>query len=463
MTRPETLSSELSRLAAPECPAYSDVRVPPSTSSISDAIDRVVVRATITARTANGMSTGTLLWVQGARLLTQLDAVVEEGAEIDVKVDLSPVPGTALIRAVVGKCLPSTGREMPRYVLLVREVAEDDRGRWTTWLAARLSGGTLSNVSDIRDGTARVAAGAERERRAAVERLDRLSGANRSVPPGGTRSGGPAGPAPGSATADSGRSVTTGSNPLTNSDIHAVGSGRAAMREALKAAIKRTFDDTPLPELQGLRTTPTGSTFVKHVTIPPSERPLMDGTRPAPRTSLPPRPTPGAMPPVSATAPPPGVPRPSVPRTTLPPVRPVNLPTAVPASNATARLPPASPTNFTPDDPKWSASEFRNNHYLDVCWTSADAYTFDVYAQVLACALTLHTHDKPLPDRPPIFVVLRHGTVVVQCEAAVLEHSATQATYRLQLNAGQLAELRRAAKPGSVSTGPPDPHRPKRP
>ena len=402
------------------------------------------------------------MWVQGGRMLVQLDAEVDEGAEIDVKVDLSPVPGTALLRARVAKGVVGTGRELPRYILDLIEVASDDRGRWTAWLAAKLTGGTLSNVSGVSDRSTGSGSGyasvAERERQAAVARLDRLSGAHRSVPPGSPSS---TPPEPTSSVSSSGprpSSVTTGSNPLTNSDIHAVGSGRVAMREALKAAIKRTFDDTPLPELQGLRSTPTGSAFVKHVTIPPSDRALMDGTRPAPRTSMPPTPTPKAMPPLAATAAPPGVAPPSVPRTTLPPVRPASLPRP-PSAPPPARLPPAGPTDFEHDDPKWSASEFRGNHYLDVCWTSADAYTYDAYAQVLACALTLHAHAAPLPDRPPIFMVLRHGTMVIQCEAAVLEHSATQATYRLQLNAGQLAELRRAAKPGSVSTGATDPRR----
>ncbi|MBM4369935.1 MAG: hypothetical protein FJ102_27245, partial [Deltaproteobacteria bacterium] len=238
----------------------------------------------------------------------------------------------------------------------------------------------------------------------------------------------------------SGAGARSNSDSWAGSDIREVGSGRAAMRQALKAAIKRTFDDMPVPEFEGLRSTPTGTTFTHRVTIPPSQKPLMEGTRPARRDSLPPEP-----PPVRA-----------VPNATLPPIR---TPVLHPAQPVASRLPAASPTDAQLDDPKWTLSEFRGNSYLDVYWQSDDAFSFDAFGQVLACALTLYARDQPLPSRPPIFMVLRHATMVVQCEAAVLEHASDRATYRLQLSPGQIAEIRRCAKPSSVTSGAVDPRR----
>ncbi len=410
-----------------------------SDASVSDASDRLVVRSSITVRSPSGMGCGSLLWIQGVRMLAEVDHELFEGSQIELKVDLSPVPGTALLTARVARGAPAAAREMPRYLLELLDIAKDDRQRWGTWLAAKVAGGTLSNLSDVKERGTGLDGGyapqAERERRAAVERLSR-----------GTTSGGPSprstpsGSPPTPSVASGGGPPRSGSDSWTNSDIREVGSGRAAMREALKAAIKRTFDDTPVPEFEGLRTTPTGTTFTHRVTIPPSQKPLMEGTRPARRDSLPPEPPP---------------PR-AVPNATLPPIR---TPVLHPPKPASTRLAAASPTDAQLDDPKWTLSEFRGNSYLDVFWQSEDAFSFDAFGQVLACALTLYTRDKPLPDRPPIFMVLRHGTMVVQCEAAVLEHGLDRATYRLQLNPGQIAEIRRCAKPGSVANGAIDPRK----
>ncbi len=413
-----------------------------SNASVSDTTDRLVVRSTVTVRSQSGMGAGSLLWIQGARVLVEVDHELFEGSQIDVKVDLSPVPGTALLTARVARSAPAATREMARYLLELIEVAKDDRQRWGTWLAAKVSGGTLSNLSDVKERGAGLDGGyvqqAERERRAAVERLSRGTGSvSGGSGPRSTPSGSP--PTP-SVASGGGTAPRSGSDSWTNSDIREVGSGRAAMREALKAAIKRTFDDTPVPEFEGLRTTPTGTTFSHRVTIPPSQKPLMEGMRPARRDSLPPEPMPAR----------------AVPNATLPPIRTPVLQTAKPVAT---RLQPATPTDAQLDDRRWTLSEFRGNSYLDVVWHSDDAFAFDAFGQVLACALTLYTREKPLPSRPPIFMVLRHATMVVQCEAAVLEHATDRATYRLQLNAGQIAEIRRCAKPGSVANGATDPRR----
>ncbi|MBM4369164.1 MAG: hypothetical protein FJ102_23320, partial [Deltaproteobacteria bacterium] len=148
-----------------------------STASLSDATDRLVVRSAITVRSSIGMGAGSLLWIQGSRMLVEVDHDLHDAVEIELKVDLSPVPGTALLTARVERSAPAATREMARYLLELVEVARDDRQRWGTWLAAKLAGGTLSNLSDVKERGAGLDAGyvqqAERERRAAVERLSR--------------------------------------------------------------------------------------------------------------------------------------------------------------------------------------------------------------------------------------------------------------------------------------------------
>ncbi|MBM4393368.1 MAG: hypothetical protein FJ090_19780, partial [Deltaproteobacteria bacterium] len=226
----------------------------------------------------------------------------------------------------------------------------------------------------------------------------------------------------------------SGSNTWTNSDIREVGSGRVAMRQALKSAIKRTFDDTSAPEFEGPRTPPSDTAFAQRVTTPPGQKPLVEDTRPASRHSLPPDPPP---------------PR-AVRDATLPPVHTPALQSAVPD---TTRRAPAPPTAAHLDDPNWTLSEFRGNSYLDVCWNSVDAFALDAYGQMLACTLTLRTSDRPLPFQAPILMVLRHGTMVVQCEATVLEHGPDHAIYRLKLDPGQISEIRRSAETSSVISG----------
>lgn len=79
---------------------------------------------------------------------------LQKGDAVDVRFELSPVPGTALVSGMVSRRLLIAHGELPRYLIELVNVAEDDRERCGTWLEAARVGGTLSpfsGVSDVHD------------------------------------------------------------------------------------------------------------------------------------------------------------------------------------------------------------------------------------------------------------------------------------------------------------------------
>ena len=85
--------------------------------------------------------------------------------------------------------------------------------------------------------------------------------------------------------------------------------------------------------------------------------------------------------------------------------------------------------------------------YVEVRWLDPEALSYDVHTQLAGGALTLHAGGRRLPSLPPIHMLLRHDPVFIQCEASPVDMKATSATYRLNLNGSQVAELRKFARP----------------
>ena len=167
---------------------------------------------------------GKLVWLEGARLHVQVDCSLKPMDPVVLKVDLQPVPGNAMLHGTVMRALPTAQGEPTAYLVRLDSVASDDQVRWHQFLKVKRSGGTLSDLSDVHDGSGAMKATyssvAERERRAALERMG-----------GGVKhpSGVGGGATPSSA-------ATWSSSSLSE------GGGRAAMRDALKAAAKAVLD-----------------------------------------------------------------------------------------------------------------------------------------------------------------------------------------------------------------------------
>lgn len=348
---------------------------PDSTPSTTG--DRVRVRATAAIRTLQTLHFGKLIWVDGARLLVQLEHPLTVDEPLDLRVDLSPLPGTALAKGVVVRELARADGEMPKYLVRLVDIALDDRARWATWLDEKRSGGTLSNVSDLTRNETPLGSGyakvAELERARALDRMKAKTN------PGSTPSA---------------------HSSWITSDVREAASGRAAMRDALKSAIRKTAEN----ELPG---------------------------RVVASSSFPPRPVPGSG---AGERPPPvaSVQRPMV-----------GYPPPVVATPVAA----APPRTF---DPGWTVSEMKGNTYVEVRWASPEVFSYDVHSQLVALTLTLHAGATPFPRNPPIHMFLRHDPVMLQCEATPLVIGTDHASYRLALTSAHIAELRRFSRPLSI-------------
>jgi hypothetical protein len=336
--------------------------VPPGPNSISTANgERIRVRANVAVRSDQRLQFGRVLWVEPERILLQLEQPLEPNELAEMRVDLSPLPGTALAKGIVLRELPRADAEVPRYLLRLTGVAPDDRLRWQAWLEEKRVGGTLSHVSEIGNSQNPLQSGytpiAEAERAAA---LNRMRGKSSSSHPS-----------------------SHGSNSWLTSDVQESVSGRAAMRDALKSAIRRTTETEPPGRVVASRAVAEG--------------------------------------------------------TALPPARPGPTPRAgVPLVQPRA------------SDPTWTSSELKGNTYVEIRWISAEVFSYDVHSQLVALTLSLPASSQPFPTKPPIHVFLRHDPVMIQCTAMPVAQAPDHASYRLDLSASHLAELRRFARALSV-------------
>lgn len=377
---------------------------PPSPSGPAEG--RITVKASTGVQGNGALNFGKLVWVDGPRLYLQVDSELRMGDALMLRVDLSPAPGTALLEGEVMRALPAAAGEAQAYLVRLRSVSPADAGPWKRFLQAKQSGGTLSNLSDVHDSG-----------QALQPSYGSRGGIGSTTQP----------PSP-----FSGR-ASTFSSAGTHSSTGPAGTGRSAMRDALKAAMNRP-SEAPAP-LSGLPPNAVGP-----ASLPPlsaaaastaSSTPSTSGRSHSAsadwaRTNAPPPPTP---PPAVVTPP------------TLPPRRPV--PTGMPVA------PPSHPAPIG-EDPTWLATNIAGRFYVEVKWLSADTFSHDVHTQLLANVLTLVSDGRALPAVPPVHLVLRHGALAVQCGASPTRVQPLAVTYKLELDASHLAELRRSARPTST-------------
>ncbi len=329
--------------------------VPPTLST--PGAERLNVRASTGVQSKEGMSFGRLVWIEGTRLYVQVDASLLPLELVALRADLSPTPGTALLEGEVMRVLPGTPNEPQGYLIRLKKVNESDEPRWQQFLRVKRTGGTLRELSDVRDSTGALSSTysgiAERERKAAADRI---------------RGG-------------AGTSTWSSSQPTEQ------GGGRAAMRDALRAAMKGE--------------------------AAPNSQAADGGTASA------------VVSPTRSVAPPGG----SV-------VQP------------TRSLAPGVAT--AAEDPNWILSAIAGRSYLQVTWRGAEAFGHDANTQLVSGILTLASDGRALPSTPPIHMVLRYESLVLQCGATAIRSLPLSATYRLDLSAAQIADIRRMAKPPSA-------------
>lgn len=182
--------------------------------------ERIDVNTAAAVRGDAGFHFGTLRYVQGERFVIELDAELDPGQEVEVRITLQPV-GTAFVRALVQRPLAVGKTEAARWVMQTVSIAPDDRARLAAWLHNKRSRGTLSNfdaISTAGSGNRPMQQTSSTEVRAALQRLSQRSLGASSTPtdapaadPYGLRS-------------------DIGTAPA------AAAGGRAAMRDALKRA-----------------------------------------------------------------------------------------------------------------------------------------------------------------------------------------------------------------------------------
>ncbi len=120
---------------------------------VSGESERVACSAAVAVGARGTMAFGTIRGVAGDRVVVEVAADLAAGEAVELKIDLSPAPGTALARGTVLRSLLVADGEAARYSVRVDSVADADVARCADWLEAIRLGGTMSTFSGIDEGT----------------------------------------------------------------------------------------------------------------------------------------------------------------------------------------------------------------------------------------------------------------------------------------------------------------------
>lgn len=111
--------------------------------------ERVDIRTAAAVRVGGVAAFGTLHWIAGDRLMIEVDGSFPAGEPAEIRLDLTPMPGTALVVGSVHRQLVTAEDEMERFVFRVVSVAEEDAERLTAWIAQVRVGGTVKDFSTL--------------------------------------------------------------------------------------------------------------------------------------------------------------------------------------------------------------------------------------------------------------------------------------------------------------------------
>ncbi|MDP2306432.1 MAG: hypothetical protein Q8P18_10440 [Pseudomonadota bacterium] len=206
--------------------------------------DRVEISTAVAVRGDMGFFFGLLKWVEPARLMIEVDAELEPGDEVDVRITLAPTTSTALLNAVVTRPLVTASGETPRYLFGIRRMAADERALLDDWIRNVRNRGTFASFETVSTRSSDSGNGQSNpDVRRALERMARKGSGTPSpaTDPFGVRS-----------------DISTAVTRAT---------GRGAMRDALHGAISR---GTAGRSAEGAQDSPAPST-------PPASPPLTSG------------------------------------------------------------------------------------------------------------------------------------------------------------------------------------------
>lgn len=113
--------------ASPSTP-HSSGATPPAT---------VQLRASTAVHSASGSDFGTVVTVNGRELLLETASVLSVGEKLELKVNLEPIPGCALIGGVVVRQVEAQQSRRRAYVVMVGAISPVDKPGWERLIAYR--------------------------------------------------------------------------------------------------------------------------------------------------------------------------------------------------------------------------------------------------------------------------------------------------------------------------------------
>jgi hypothetical protein len=160
--------------------ALTSTEVPPSEPFVHPGVhmewlaqeERLDVQVSVAVRVGGTVAFGTLLWLDGGRLLIEVDGDFQDGETAEIRLDLTPLAGTALIHAQVHRQLVTAPDEMARFVFRPSTVADDDAERFQGWLGQMRVGGTVKDLSTLSNSRERAPQSTWHERHATLQRVD---------------------------------------------------------------------------------------------------------------------------------------------------------------------------------------------------------------------------------------------------------------------------------------------------
>ena len=111
--------------------------------------ERLAARAAVALRSADGLALGTVHWIEGERLLVEVDTTLTPGEACELRVDASPERGTVLIHGRAVRQLVGGTDDMPRFVVRLVGVVEEDLPAFNAWLDHIRAVGTGPEVSVV--------------------------------------------------------------------------------------------------------------------------------------------------------------------------------------------------------------------------------------------------------------------------------------------------------------------------
>jgi len=109
--------------------------------------ERIDVHAAAAVRAGGLTHFGTLHWIDGDRVMVEVDAELPQGTGVEIRTELSPLPGTGLLHGQVHRQLVSGADEMARFVFRVVSVEAEDAERVRQWVEQARVGGTARDLS----------------------------------------------------------------------------------------------------------------------------------------------------------------------------------------------------------------------------------------------------------------------------------------------------------------------------